>query len=156
MKTAIAILILALVGGAALMVAGGAAMAQSLVPQTSAARYSMQPVDGGVARLDTQTGEISLCQVEGGQLSCQTSEEDRARLEDRIRELSDEVATLKDGDAEATEPKAPLGDSVLPDDAEIDKALGKMKHIFRAFRDIARELDDEPATPETGLAPHRT
>lgn len=163
MKTAIAILILALVGGAAIMVAGGAAMAQSLVPQSSASRYSMQPVDGGVARLDTQTGEISLCQVEDGQMRCETSEEERALLEDRIRKLSDEVATLRDGrtlddDAEphAFQPPAlpAPSEKVLPDDAELDKALGQMKHIFRAFRDIARELDDEKPAPEH--APNRT
>ena len=161
MKTAIAILILALVGGAVIMVAGGAAMAQSLVPQSAASRYSMQPVDGGVARLDTQTGEISLCQVEGGQMRCETSEEERALLEDRIRKLSDEVATLKDGRPAGDDtaplsiqrPPAPLAptEKILPDDAELDRALNQMKHIFRTFRDIARELDD---TPEP--APNRT
>ena len=169
MKTAIAILILALAGGAAIIFAGGAAMAQSLVPQSpssqslmppsAASRYSMQPVDGGVARLDTQTGEISLCQVDNGQIACEPSEDERQRLEDRIRELSDEVASLKDG-RPADGDAAPLAgprkppQSVLPEDADLDKALGQMKHIFRTFRDIARELDDEKPVPET--FPNRT
>lgn len=170
MKTAIAILILALAGGAAIMLAGGAAMAQSLVPQSpssqslmppsAASRYSMQPVDGGVARLDTQTGEISLCQVDNGQIACEPSEDERQRLQDRIRELSDEVASLKDGRSDEGDAAAPLAgprkpsQSVLPEDADLDKALGQMKHIFRTFRDIARELDDEKPAPET--TPNRT
>ena len=157
MKTAIAILILALVGGAVIMVAGGAAMAQSPVPGTAVSRFSMQPVEGGVARLDTQTGEISLCQVEGGQMRCEPSEDERARLEDRVRELSDEVAALRDGtadsdDAADTSPAVP--EKILPDDADLDKALGQMKHIFRTFRDIARELDQEKPAPDQ--APNRT
>jgi hypothetical protein len=169
MKTAIAILILALAGGAAIMLAGGAAMAQSLVPQgpssqslvpsSAASRYSMQPVDGGVARLDTQTGEISLCQVDSGQIACEPSEDERQRLEDRIRELSDEVASLKEGRPDDGDAATPLAgprkpQSVLPEDADLDKALGQMKHIFRTFRDIARELDDEKPVRET--TPDRT
>jgi hypothetical protein len=151
MKTAIAVLLLALAGGTAIVLAGGAAMAQSLVPQSSASRYSMQPVEGGVARLDTQTGEMSLCQVEDGRMTCQTSEEERTLLEQRIRELSDAAPTQRyeapdDGD---TAPSAPAPTTKgLPDDAELDRALGQMKHIFRTFRDLARELGDEAPAPD--------
>lgn len=153
MKTAIAILILALVGGAALVVAGGAAMAQSLVPDTASTngRYQMQPVEGGVARLDTATGEMSFCRIEQGRMACQPSEEDRVRLEARIRELSSPVPVVPEGRAEALTPQ-PL--SPTGEDAEIDRAIGRMKQVFRAFRDIAREFEDVPG--ENRTMPNRT
>lgn len=153
MKTAIAILILAMVGGAAIVVAGGAAMAQSLVPDIAASngRYQMQPVEGGVARLDTTSGEMSFCRIEAGRMACQPSEEDRVRLEARIRELSSPVPVVPEGRAEAQSPQAL---SPTAEDAEIDRAIGQMKQVFRAFRDIAREFEEVPN--ENRAAPNRT
>ncbi|BDA83409.1 hypothetical protein Sa4125_09510 [Aureimonas sp. SA4125] len=125
----------------------GPAMAQSLMPSTSTGRYEMQPIEGGVARLDTQTGEVSLCQVEAGTMRCQPSEEDRARLEARIRELSDGRADPERQAATAPPPSA-------EEDVEVDKAINQMKKFFRAFRDITREFDETPPGPAP--SPDRT
>jgi hypothetical protein len=140
------ILILAAAAGCAL--AGSPAAAQSLMPSSAVGRYEMQPIEGGVARLDTQTGEVSLCHVDGATLRCQPSEEERARLEERIRELS---AGRPDPGPQATVAPPPPAAS---DDAEVDKAIEQMKKIFRAFRDITREFDEQPTTPAP--APDRT
>jgi hypothetical protein len=132
--------------------AGSPAVAQSLMPATSVGRYEMQPIEGGVARLDTQTGEVSLCHVDGGTMRCQPSEEERARLEERIRELS---GGRPDPDRQATmAPPPPPPAAGQSEDAEVDKAIDRMKKIFRAFRDITREFDEEPAAPAP--APDRT
>ena len=112
----------------------------------------MQPVEGGVARLDTQTGDVSLCRIGAAGMTCEASIEDRERLEARIRELSEGPATL---DGNAPPATAPGASSQLPDDVEIDRAIGRMKKLFEAFRDIAREFDRSPA-PENGPAPDRT
>lgn len=141
------ILVLAAAG---CLAAGMPAAAQSLMPTTSVGRYEMQPIEGGVARLDTQTGEVSLCNVEGGTMRCQPSEEERARLEERIRELS---AGRPDPGPQATRVPAPQP----PDSAEdedVDMAIERMKKLFRAFRDITREFDEPPAAPPP--APDRT
>ncbi|MBC8130696.1 MAG: hypothetical protein H7Y08_10300 [Rhizobiaceae bacterium] len=159
MKTAIAILILALLGGATLVVVGGAAMAQSIVPGPNAApagastpsgRFEMQPVEGGIARLDTMTGEVSFCRLEASRMTCQQSEEDRERLEARIRELSGPVAVVPEGRVTPLAPRAaPPASDRTAEDEEIDRAIDRMKQVFRAFRDIAREFEEapEPADP---------
>jgi hypothetical protein len=153
------ITILAL-AAASCAVAGAPAAAQSLMPTTSVGRYEMQPIEGGVARLDTQTGEVSLCHVEGATMRCQPSEEDRARLEERIRELSagrpdpgrlDPVRPDPDRQA-APVPPPPAADE--GEDPEVDKAIERMKKVLRAFRDITREFDEKPTAPAP--APDRT
>ena len=45
------------------------AAAQSLL-DTAGGRYEMQPVDGGVARLDTVTGDVEFCRVAGDAIVC--------------------------------------------------------------------------------------
>lgn len=130
--------------------------AQSLMPGPNAAgRYEMQPVEGGIARLDTVTGEVSLCRIETGTMSCRPSEEDRQRLEARIRELSGNGAPSPAAGPPA--PKAGPDAATAGDDAEIDKAIGRMKRVFRAFHDIAREFDgrDGTSVPDES-APNRT
>ncbi|GGE00729.1 hypothetical protein GCM10011390_19440 [Aureimonas endophytica] len=112
--------------------------AQSLMPgPASPGRYEMQPIEGGVARLDTVTGEVSLCRLERGNLNCRPADE------------SDEAAPSSPEGRQA----APLEDSRRDDegddardartDAELDRAIGCVKRVFRAFRDLAHEFEDE-------------
>lgn len=143
MKTVVALLVLAL--------SVHAASAQSLVTGSPAAgRYEMQPVEGGIARLDTATGEVSLCRIEGGRMTCQPSEEDRRRLEARIRELSGGGGVLRPGPG-AVPVAPPAGE-----DAEFDKALGQIERVFRAFREITREFGDEAPGRAPDTIPDRT
>ncbi len=109
--------------------AAPAAAAQSLVPGPNApGRYEMQPVAGGIARLDTVTGEVTLCRVDGGALRCVPS---------------------VSGPAVAAAPRAGVG----ADDAELDRAIGRMTRLFRAFRDVAREIEGEDAAPDAPVDP---
>ncbi|MCQ8783312.1 hypothetical protein [Mangrovibrevibacter kandeliae] len=39
------------------------------------ARYQMQPVEGGIARLDTETGAITLCRPQAGIMVCARGED---------------------------------------------------------------------------------
>ncbi|WP_077962456.1 hypothetical protein [Ensifer adhaerens] len=133
MKNAAAILLL----GTGLALAGGAS-AQDPAP----GRYSMQKSETGIARLDTQTGEVSLCQEKDGQLVCRMAADERAAFEQELDLLSKRVEVL--------EKAVKAGESVakqdLPPEEEIDRAMGIMERMMRRFMDIVKDLEgSDPA-----------
>jgi hypothetical protein len=71
------------------------AFADDAPPGTGDARYSFNKVDGGYLRLDTQTGEVSLCSQRTVGWACVIAPEDRAALEDEITRLRRENGALK-------------------------------------------------------------
>jgi hypothetical protein len=117
------------------------AAAQSIVPgPNQPGRYEMQPIEGGIARLDTVTGDVSLCRVERGTLRCRPSEDENVAAPDN------------DGNDVAQAQPAPKPDAQSETDADLDRALDRLKRAFRAFNDIVREFDGE----RSETAPHRT
>ncbi|HEV7319195.1 MAG TPA: hypothetical protein VGO04_11360 [Ensifer sp.] len=123
--------------GTGLAIAGGAS-AQDPAP----GRYSMQKSETGIARLDTQTGEVSLCQEKDSQLVCRMAADERAAFEQEIDLLTKRV--------EALEKAAKSGDSVakqdVPAEEEIDRAMGIMERMMRKFMDIVKDLEgSDPA-----------
>lgn len=133
MKSALVVLLI----GTSFALAGSAG-AEDPAP----GRYSMQKSDTGIARLDTQTGEVSLCQEKDGQLVCRMAADERAAFELEIDLLTKRV--------EALEKAAKSGESVakpdLPADEEIDRAMGIMERMMRKFMDIVKDLEgSDPA-----------
>ncbi|HEV7307549.1 hypothetical protein [Ensifer sp.] len=105
-------------------------------------RYSMQKSETGIARLDTQTGEVSLCQEKDAQLVCRMAADERAAFEQELDLLTKRVEVL--------EKAAKSGDSVakqdLPAEEEIDRAMGIMERMMRRFMDIVKDLEgSDPA-----------
>jgi len=135
MKNAAAILMF----GTGLALAGGAS-AEDPAP----GRYSMQKSETGIARLDTQTGEVSLCQEKDGQLVCRMAADERAAFEQELDLLTKRV--------EALEKTAKAGESVakqdLPAEEEIDRAMGIMERMMRRFMDIVKDLEGSDSTQE--------
>lgn len=87
-------------GLAALLVGGllspGTAEAQR-APES--ARFVMQPVEGGLMRLDTRTGAMSFCTRKADAWVCEAVPDDRAALEAEIGRLQARLATLEKGRA---------------------------------------------------------
>ena len=60
-------------------------------------RYNMQPADGGILRLDTETGAMSMCAKRGSGYSCEPVHDDRSgqkeleRLTAENRDLRGEI-----------------------------------------------------------------
>ena len=123
-------------------------------------RYTMQPVDGGFLRLDTQTGAVSMCRPgTGGAVTCQPSQTDPgqpgdvARLRAEISELKAEVKRLeaiaglggRGGPQLNTQPEK----LQLPTEQEVDQALDYVERMYKKFRDRLRNLDggSKPGTP---------
>ncbi len=88
-----------------------------------APRFSLQPVEGGLMRLDARTGAMSFCSVRSGAWSCALVPEERSAYEAEIRRLNERIATLeKAAVPPVMAPPAPVPDAPSPDAAAPDKA----------------------------------
>lgn len=139
MKREIAVLLI----GAGLGLAGGA-RAQDPAP----GRYSMQKSETGIARLDTQTGEVSLCQERDGQLVCRMAADERTAFELEIDLLAKRVEALE----KAVESGGAVAKPDLPTDEEIDRTMGIMERMMRKFMDIVKDLEGS----SDGASPQKT
>src|SRR5262245_24198435 len=61
--------------------------AQKSAPASENGRYSMSPVADGVLRLDTRTGQVSLCRQRNDSWVCEATADDRAAYEKEIARL---------------------------------------------------------------------
>ncbi len=138
---------------------GFAAQAEPAKPQVPAAapqnpaapaeaangRYTMTPVADGFLRLDTRTGQVSLCTVAGGQAQCRSSADERAALEAEIGRLAKENADLK-----AQAPKAAQNSAQEDaDDRRFDHALDRAEKFMRRMMQLFRDSSGKP--PPTSL-----
>ena len=71
------------------------ALADDAMPENDGGRYTFSKVAEGFVRLDTQTGEVSMCGQRTVGWACQAVPEDRAVLESEIARLRRENAALK-------------------------------------------------------------
>ncbi len=125
---------------AASFLAGASAHAQSApaAPVERDGRFSMTPApEGGFLRLDTRTGAASHCRLVDGALQCRSGADERAALQAEIDRLAKENDDLKRKIAQATP-----GDrlrNVLPNEQEIDTAVGFMERMMRRMMNLFRE-----------------
>lgn len=132
----------------------GHALAQDL--DTAKGRYTMSPVEGGLLRLDTQTGAMSLCTRKAETWSCEPVGDKSASgtaapgldaenkaLKDRVKQLEDEIAASGGG-----APPAPK--SQLPSEEDVDKALDYVERVFKKFRDRMRKYEQDVPPGDTG------
>ena len=118
-------------------------------------RYSLEKTADGYVRLDTRTGEMSICSEASGQLVCRMAADERTAFEDeidrvtaRLQDVEKRLAALEDG-ASAT-PSAGL-----PSEQDFEKTLSYMERFFRRFIGVVRDLEqEEPAAP--GTTPNKT
>jgi len=104
---------------------------------SDAGRFSMTPVANGFLRLDTRTGQTSLCTVSGDQAQCRASADERAALEAEIARLSQENAALKAGGA------APAQDE---EERRFNRSMDRAETFLRRMLRLFREAE-KPASP---------
>lgn len=160
---------LALIGALALMPAAGAALAQDARP----GRYAMNPADGGgFVRLDTLTGEMSLCTRQDERWSCTTMSDDTTKSRGEVDDLKRENTALKaeikrldemlglgekapgalpPGSDAPARPGAPGGPGFrLPTEREVDQALDYFTNILKKFQDRLKRLEEHSPPPSKG------
>jgi uncharacterized protein (UPF0335 family) len=157
----------ALFGGsiaAALLAASAVALAAGEDP----GRYTMTPVEGGFARLDRETGAMSICTGKEGDWTCKPIAEMQKEMQDRIQKLENENRTLKaekspepplsspegapmPGDAVPhgdTVPPAPPGDIDMPTEKDVDKLFDYVEGMVKKFKERIDRLEKEAKKKE--------
>ena len=124
-------------------------------------RYTMQPIEGGFLRLDTQTGAVSTCRTGTGNLVlCQPAQEESQGLAKEIAQLRAENIELKAEvkrlqETAGIQPPPPAGPPAekfqLPTEEEVDSALDYVERMFKKFRDRLQNLEKDGKKPGTPL-----
>ena len=117
-------------------------------------RYRMEKTEAGLVRLDTVSGEISLCREQDGQLVCRMAADERAAFEKELDLLTKRVEALeKSGTTALTDAKPSL-----PTDEEIDRTMSVMEKMMQRFMGIVKNLEDgkEDAEPGKDADPQKT
>ncbi len=138
------------------------AVASSSIAQEKSGRYVMNPVDGGFARLDTESGAMSICKPQSEEpaapaaWSCTpmvdatpSHEVLTRKLENENRELRAEVKRMEDllglNGEKPKEPERhaerPGGALKLPSEQDVDKALSYMERMVKKFHDSMKRLE---------------
>ena len=148
MRRLIVLLAIAAAGGIAL-----AAHAQNATtPESENGRYTFSQVADGTLRLDTRTGQVSLCTKKPEGLACATVPDERAALDAEIARLQRENGALKKelvargialpndvtGLPSAGEQRELHLTVPLPSDSDIDRAMSAFEKIWRRLRDIVQ------------------
>ena len=134
------------------------ALAQLSMPAGSAGRFTMHPADGGVLRLDTQTGALSMCKQVSGAWTCTMMPDDRTTATIEIDRLKGENVELK-ASVKRLEELAGVPDpgeksragAQLPTEEDIDKAMSYVQRMLKKFKEKLRELEDTEPPKRTRL-----
>ncbi len=108
-----------------------------------AGRYSFTKVDDGLLRLDSVSGQITVCSQHAAGWACEAVPEERAALEKEIGRLQDEVAALKAEIAALREPE-PAATAAGRSDAAPEKPAAK-----DAAKDSAQSILPSPERHRT-------
>ena len=117
-------------------------------------RYRMEKTDGGFVRLDTATGEVSLCREQEGQIVCRMAADERAAFEKELDLLTKRVEALEKGGVTGETTAKPS----LPTDEEIDRTMTIMEKMMQRFMGIVKNLEEgvEETTPGKDAVPQKT
>ena len=132
--------------------------AQKDAPPPPSGRYSFAPADGGYLRLDSTTGQVSVCSQGSVGWACQLVPDERAALDSEIARLQDEVVRLK---AEAAKPEPPRPQAELaprsgqdesrlklPSREEMEKAKAAFERAWRHFVDMVYDFQKDMTKKE--------
>jgi hypothetical protein len=130
------------------------APAAAQAPDRENGRYTFKDVADGLLRLDTRSGQVSLCTKLAAGWACQTLPDDRSALEDEIARVQKENALLR---KELASRALPLPEGARPEpgrdqelkvptDAEIDRAMTVLEKMWRRLVDMVQRLQKETDT----------
>jgi hypothetical protein len=145
----------ALATAAASLVLVASALAQPAPPpEGEDNRYMYNRVQDGFLRLDTRTGQVSLCSRRAVGWACHAVPEERATLEGEISRLQSENALLKKEmlsrgldlpTGMKVEPQARGSDHELrlPNAADVDRAMAFLERTWRRLVEVIGSLQKD-------------
>ena len=138
----------------AVLLGVSAAHAQTATPDSENGRFTFNQVQDEFLRLDTRTGQVSICSKRAESWTCRAVPDERAALESEIARLQGENATLKkqmiargvplpDGmrsDSSANRPQIELK---LPNEADLDRLMTFVEKIWRRLIDMVQSMQKD-------------
>ncbi|MEP9386085.1 hypothetical protein [Mesorhizobium sp. KR9-304] len=120
-------------------------------------RYRLEKTPNGYVRMDTRTGEMSVCQEKWGELVCKMAADERTAVQDEIERLQNDIKALEDrlaGVNVLEDRVAALENSLtakiektLPTEEDFNKTMSYMERFFRSFMGIVRDFENENSKP---------
>ena len=101
-------------------------------------RYVMKDTKDGFLRLDTKTGQVSLCRPKANSWVCEAVADDRQVLEKEIARLETRIGVLK-----RHIKKTDSSYFNLPSDKEVDQVLSYFEGLVKRFRSFTDFLEDD-------------
>ncbi|MEO0670540.1 MAG: hypothetical protein AAFZ05_00780 [Pseudomonadota bacterium] len=150
-----------------LMMAGAGA-AHAATPDAGNGRFMFTPIDSGVMRLDTRTGQMALCAQDAGSWSCKAVADETAVARDKLEALTKENDALKkkvtqledmlmafqdrpgatpsSPGATPTPLPSPNSNSMfkLPSQKQVDQAFNYFENLLRKFQERLKRLGESP------------
>jgi hypothetical protein len=125
------------------------AFSQASASDRDNGRFTFRDVPDGVLRLDSRSGQVSLCKNGNNGWACQALPDDRAAFEEEITRLERENASLKktlaargvpvpDGTAPRSAPEARL-----PSDDELDRVMALFEKMWRRLAQTVQKMQRE-------------
>ena len=137
------------------------AFAQSEAPKGDLGedrRYQFNQVEGGYLRLDTRTGQVSLCNRRPSGWACGMVADERAALDQEIDRLTSDNGRLKDENGRLKQALRDRGTSppaadntprrgergeALPRDEEIDRVMSAIERVWRRLVEMIVNLQKD-------------
>jgi hypothetical protein len=134
------------------------------VAQEKPGRYVMSPIDGGFARLDTETGLMSVCKGTAANFKCELApdatvgaQKEAEKNTAEAKELRAEIKRLEEllglgdkpegGNKQAEEQRPgsrPGGPGFkLPSEAEVDQAFDYIEKMVKKFKSKLKQLEGD-------------
>lgn len=126
-------------------------LAVSAAQAEEAERYRLEKSDTGYVRMDTRTGEMSICEERAGQLVCKLAADERSALQDEVDRLRTDLKSLEERIAKLEKPGLPL-----LSDEEFDRTMGYMEKFVRGFMGIVKDLEKDNGTGSQEPVPQKT
>ena len=110
-----------------------------------AGRYRLEKSADGYIRMDTQTGAMSKCQEQNGQLVCRMAADERTAFQDQVDDLQESVKALDARVARLENSLSARLESKLPSEEEFNRTMGYMERFVRGFMGIVKDMNKDEA-----------
>ena len=138
-----------------MMLALGTPPSVAAAEAEAAGRYTMNPVEDGMLRLDTRTGAVSLCRRADERWACEAVPDSHLQLQQQLdrqtdenealqREIDDLKARLQLAERHAGKPEVERR-GPNPGDEAVDQMMSVLEGMIRRFQDMVESLERDPS-----------